>query len=76
MINNLCSRKSLALLAFLTGLVVAASFAIRSVLLGRLTLLVVRVLDMLPCHVPPLLVNGVALPVVLPGISELSALTE
>ena len=61
---------------FLTGPVVAASFVIRSVLLGKLTLLVVRVLNALLRHVPALLVNGVALPAVSSGIFELSALTE
>ena len=37
-------------------------------------LLVFRVHNMLLCHVPPLLVNGVALPVISPGIAELTVL--
>ena len=74
MINDLCLRKSLASLVFLIGPVVAVSFAIRSASLGRLTLLVFRVHNTLLCHVPPLLVNGVALPVILPGIAEFTVL--
>ena len=47
---------------FLTGPVVAASFFIRSVVLGKLMLLVVGVLNALLHRVPTLLVDGVALP--------------
>ena len=70
-IKDLCLRKSLALLAFLTGPVVAASLVARLVLLGKLTLLVTRVPNTLLHCAPPLLVDGVALPVGLSGIPEL-----
>lgn len=70
-IKDLCSRKSLASLAFLTRPVVAASLAARLVLLGKLTLLVTGVPDTLLRRAPPLLVDGVALPVGLSGIPDL-----
>lgn len=53
---------------------VAVSFAIRLASLGKLTLLVFEVHNMLLHCVPPLLVNGVALPVVSPGIAGFSVL--
>ena len=70
-IKDLCLRKSLASLAFLTGPVVAASLVARLVLLGKLTLVVTGVPDTLLHRAPPLLVDGVALPVGLSGIPEL-----
>ena len=66
-IKDLCSRNSLALLAFLTGPVEAGSFAARSVLFGDLALLVTRVLDMLLHHVLPLVVKVVGLPDMMSG---------
>lgn len=58
----------MALLAFFTGPVEAASFAARSVLFGDPVLLVTRVLDMLLHHVLPLVVDVVGLPDMMLGI--------